>query len=236
TPHADGAGYELDTRLRPSGEQGHLVVSLDSFRAYHVGEEGAAGPRAQDWERQALLRLRACGGDASVGEKAEAIARVAGYDRGPIDPVELLRLRERLEVEVARERAGRHDVKLGRGGLADVEFAVQYLQMQSGRDDAVRTPETLVALDVLEARGTLKPAHAGTLRDGYRFLRRLEQRARVVHGARSALLEESAPGLTPLARSMGYRDGPTGAASQQLVEAYREITNEVRAAFLEVVR
>jgi glutamate-ammonia-ligase adenylyltransferase len=236
TPHPDGAGYELDTRLRPSGEQGHLVVSIDSLRAYHLGDGEAVGPRAQDWERQALLRLRACGGDASLGEKAEAIARVAAYEKGAIDPTELLRLRERLEVEVARERPGRHDVKLGRGGLADVEFAVQYLQMQAGRDVAVRTPETLVALDVLEARGTMRPTHAGTFRDGYRFLRRLEQRARVVHGARSALLEENAPGLTPLARSMGYRDGPSGSASQQLIEAYREITTEVRATFLEVVR
>jgi glutamate-ammonia-ligase adenylyltransferase len=109
------------------------------------------------------------------------------------------------------------------------------LQMQAGGDD-VRSPETLVALDALENRGLLRSSPAGTLRDGYRFLRRLEQRARVVHGARSALLEESAPGLTPLARSMGYRDGPTGTASEQLIEAYREITNEVRAAFLEVVR
>jgi len=105
------------------------------------------------------------------------------------------------------------------------------------RSDA-NTPleETLVALDVLESRGAVRPSPAGSLRDGYRFLRRLEQRARVVHGARSALLEESAPGLTPLARSMGYRDGLTGTASEQLMQAYRDTTSEVRGAFLDVVR
>jgi glutamate-ammonia-ligase adenylyltransferase len=236
TPHEDGPGYELDTRLRPSGEQGHLVVSLDAFRAYHLGRDGA-GPKAADWERQALLRLRPCAGDPRVGEAVAKIAVEAAYERGAPDAQETLRLRMRLEEEVARERPRRHDVKLGKGGLADVEFAVQLLQMRHGAVDAsVRSTETLVALDALEAHGHLLSATATTLRDGYRFLRRLEQRARVVHGSKSALLDEAAPGLTPLARSMGYRDREGASASDQLMATYREVTGEVRAAFLELVR
>jgi len=236
TPHEDGPGYELDTRLRPSGEQGHLVVSLDAFRAYHLGRDGA-GPKAEDWERQALLRLRPVGGDLRVGDMVAQIALEAAYERGAPDSQETVRLRTRLEEEVARERPGRYDVKLGKGGLADVEFAVQLLQMRHGANDSsVRSTETQVALDALEAKGHMRSATATTLRDGYRFLRRLEQRARVVHGAKSALLDEGAPGLTPLARSMGYRDREETSASEQLMTTYREVTTEVRAAFLELVR
>ncbi len=237
TPHADGPGYELDTRLRPSGEQGHLVVSIDAFRAYHSGQSAAgdAFPKAADWERQALLRLRACAGDPLVGRAAEEIARAAAYARGPASAEELLRMRGRLESEIARERQGRYDVKLGKGGLADVEFAVQSLQMRHGSDPSVCSTETLSALDALEAHGALRPQQATTLRDGYRFLRRLEQRARIVHGSAAALLEEGAAGLPPLARSMGYRDGVERTAVEQMLAAYGDVTTEVRAVFLEVV-
>jgi glutamate-ammonia-ligase adenylyltransferase len=236
TTHPDGPGYDLDTRLRPSGEQGHLCVSLEGFRAYHDREEGdRPGPRAADWERQALVRLRACGGDPRVGRAAEQIARAAAYERPPPRRDELRRLRARMEAEIAKERDGRFDPKVGRGGLADVELAVQWLQMTHGRDEAVRTTEVHAAIDALEARGHL-PSHVATVfRDGHRFLRRLEQRARVIHGGRGVLLEASAPGLSRLARALGFRDGPSAGASELLMRAYAETTNEVRAAFLEVL-
>jgi glutamate-ammonia-ligase adenylyltransferase len=235
-PHEEGPGFELDTRLRPSGEQGALVVSLEAFRAYHLGSFGRPGSsdrpaRAEGWERQALLRLRACAGDRTVGAAVEAIAHEAAYEVGAVDPGELLRIRRRLEDELARERPGRFDPKLGKGGLADVEFAVQYLQMRHGHDARVRSTETLAALEALEARGYVDAASATSLRDGYRFLRRLEQRARVVHASRAAYLEVDAEGLLPLARSMGYRDRDGGAGAQ-LIETYRETTEEVRRVFL----
>jgi glutamate-ammonia-ligase adenylyltransferase len=233
TTHPDGPGYELDTRLRPSGEQGHLVVTLDGFRSYHLGGESTR--RAADWERQALVRLRACAGDLRLGAQVVEIAHVAAYERGAPDRNELLRLRARMEHEIANEKEGRFDPKVGHGGIADVDFAVQWLQMAHGTDRAVRSPDTLAAIDALEARGYLKPALATTFRDGHRFLRRLEQRARVVHGSHGALLQEGAPGLLPIARSMGYRDGPGGTASELLIKAYRETTSEVRAAFQEIL-
>ena len=235
TMHTDGAGYELDTRLRPSGEQGHLVVTIEGFRAYHHPRE-APGPRAQDWERQALTRLRPCAGDLRLGQATTDIAHVAAYERDAPARGELRRIRVRMETELAKERDGRYDPKLGRGGLVDIELAVQWLQMENGRDKAVRTTETLVAIDSLETKGALKPAFATTFRDGHRFLRRLEQRGRVVHGMRGVLLHEEAPGLVALARAMGYRDGPSGSAGALLIAAYREVTNEVRAAFDEILR
>ncbi len=234
TMHPDGPGYELDTRLRPSGEQGHLVVTIDAFRAYHHRREGA-GPRAQDWERQALTRLRPCAGDLRLGQATTEIAHLAAYERGAPDRAELVRIRARMETEIAKERDGRYDPKLGRGGLVDVELAVQWLQMAHGTDKTVRTTETLLAIDALENRGALKPALATTLRDGHRFLRRLEQRGRVIHGTRGVFLHEEAPGLSALARSMGYRDGPSGTAAVLLINAYRDATAEVRSAFDEIM-
>jgi len=232
SPHGAGPGYELDTRLRPSGNAGLLVVSLDAFRRYQE-------TRAEPWERQALLKARFAAGDAALGEQVIAAASAAAYEAGAA-PKELIHhLRMRMENELAGERLtggrARFDPKLGRGGIVDVEFAVQWLQMRHGADRAVRTTETDAALSALERRGYVDRAIAATLRDGYRFLRQLEQRARVHHGGSSALLEEAAPGLALLARRMGMRDGPRGTASEALLAHYVAVTTEVRRAYLAVL-
>src|SRR5262249_37013285 len=94
-PHGAGPGYELDTRLRPSGNQGLLVVSIDAFARYH-GAHGEAASQAQDWERQALLKARACAGDTPLGEKVIAIAHRVAYERGAPPPEKMHHLRTRM--------------------------------------------------------------------------------------------------------------------------------------------
>ena len=244
--HAAGPGYELDTRLRPSGNQGLLVTSLEAFARYH-GIAPGAGPhppgvtphvRAAAWERLALLRARAVAGDAALGAEALRIAHAAAYEM-PTDPramaEEIHRLRMRMERENSQERRGRYDIKLGRGGLVDVEFAVQLLQLEHGKDRRVRTPETGIAIEALAAAGYLAAEHAETLRDGYAFLRKLEQRIRILHGTPAQLLEESAPGLFPLARRMGIRDRRGSEAAAELLARYREVTERVRATYEAIV-
>jgi glutamate-ammonia-ligase adenylyltransferase len=246
--HAAGPGYDLDTRLRPSGNQGLLVTSIDAFARYHGiprgkvprPDEAPVTPhvRAAAWERLALLRARAAAGDAALGAEAIRIAHAAAYEmtadpRGVAE--EIHRLRMRLERENSQERRGRYDIKLGRGGLVDVEFAVQLLQLAHGRDPRVRTPETAVAIEALAAAGYLPAEHAETLRDGYAFLRKLEQRIRVLHGTPAQLLEESAPGLFPLARRMGIRDRRGSEAAAELLARYREVTDRVRASYEAIV-
>jgi glutamate-ammonia-ligase adenylyltransferase len=144
-----------------------------------------------------------------------------------------------MERELARERLGstpaRYDVKLGRGGLVDVEFATQWLQMTHGRDPRVRATETEVALTALETCGYLDGAIADTLRDGWRFLRKLEQRLRISHGTSATLLEEGAPGLLSLARRMGVQGGPRARPDAALLERYVAVTADVRAAYLRVL-
>ncbi len=232
-PHGDGPGYELDTRLRPSGNQGLLVVSLDAFSKYHRAGDGLS--EAHDWERQALLKARACAGDPELGAKVIAVADAAAYGRGAPAPERIHHLRLRMERELAGERPGRYDLKLGKGGLVDVEFAAQWLQMKWGNDPRVRTPDTETALSALEACGYLEVSLAAPLREGYRVLRRMEQRLRVLHGTSVQLLEEGAPGMALFARRMGMRDGPRGTASSALVARYLEITRDVRGAYLAVL-
>lgn len=250
--HAAGPGYELDTRLRPSGSQGLLVTSLEAFARYHgcgavaattpgkQGETSELTPhvRAAAWERLALLRARAAAGDVALGAEAIRIAEIAAYESST-DPrgvaEEIHRLRARMERENSQERRGRYDLKLGRGGLVDIEFAVQILQLKHGRDHRVRTPETAVAIRALESTGHLAPEHAEALRDGYAFLRKLEQRIRILHGAAAQLLEESAPGLYPLARRMGLRDRRGSEAGAELVARYLAVTERVRATYEAIV-
>ncbi|UQA55213.1 bifunctional [glutamate--ammonia ligase]-adenylyl-L-tyrosine phosphorylase/[glutamate--ammonia-ligase] adenylyltransferase [Polyangium aurulentum] len=242
--HPAGRGYELDTRLRPSGNQGLLVTSIDAFARYHGhggqgtggGSEGPETPHvgAAVWERLALLRARMVAGDRALGARAIEIAHAAAYAM-PGDPArvaeELHRLRRRMEQELSQERRGRYDLKLGRGGLFEIELCVQFLQMQHGADPRVRTTETAVAIEALGAGGYLPAEGAETLRDGYAFLRKLQGRIRIVHADAGNLVEESAPGLLPLARRMGIRDRPGAEAAGELLERYRVVTGRVREVY-----
>jgi glutamate-ammonia-ligase adenylyltransferase len=228
-PHGEGPGYELDTRLRPSGSNGLLVASLEAFARYQ-------NERAEAWEHQALIKARACAGDPELGARVIDVACAAAYDRGPAPPDQVHHMRMRMERELGHERPpARYDLKVGRGGLVDVEFAVQWLQMRHGRDVRVRTPETETALAALESFGYLDAPDADALRDGWRFLRRLEQRLRIAHGTGTTLIEEGAPGLVTIARSMGMHDLPPARAEEALLERYVAATREVRAAYLRVL-
>ncbi len=238
-PHEAGAGYELDTRLRPSGSQGVLVTSIGAFAKYHgLGDNGAtSSPRAMaaPWERQTLVRARACAGDVDLADRVLRISRHAAYEMGAPDPQETHRLRLRMERELGGERGDRYDLKLGSGGLLDIEFAVQVLQMRHGADERVRVTHTAEAIDALQATGNLAEGPASVLRSGYEFLRKLEQRLHVVHGTSIHLIERNAPGLVPLARRMGLRDTPRRSAAELLLERYRAVTSEVRATYLAVL-
>jgi glutamate-ammonia-ligase adenylyltransferase len=232
TAHGEGPGYDLDTRLRPSGSHGLLVVSLEAFSRYQAEQ-------AEGWERQALVKARACAGDAELGARVIAVAHAAAYERGAPATDKMHHLRTRMELELGSERLdrppARYDVKVGRGGIVDVEFATQWLQMRHGADPRLRTTETEVALGALDACGHLEPHVADALREGWRFLRRLEQRLRVAHGTSVTLLEEGAPGLPVLARRMGMHDSAHTRADTLLLERYLAVTRDVRAAYLRVL-
>ena len=221
TMHPAGRLYEVDTRLRPSGSKGLLVSSLAGWTRYHQES-------ARLWERQALTRLRPVAGDREVGARAAAVASAFAY-RGGVDAgalaAEMTAMRDKIEHETAGA-ASPVDLKAGRGGIIDIEFASQYLQLVLGPEEpALRTPSTLEAL---RAAVRLVPQVAGAcalLADAYLYLRRIEHRIRIVHDASAQRLPQDAVELDKLARRLGLADG--GA----LDAAYRRWTGEVRRAY-----
>jgi [glutamine synthetase] adenylyltransferase / [glutamine synthetase]-adenylyl-L-tyrosine phosphorylase len=241
-PHAFGPGYVMDTRLRPSGSHGLLVASVRSFASYHgllETEAGATRPPGfgggSAWERQALIRARFCAGDASLGARVIGIATLAAYEGGPPAPEEMHRLRLRMERELGRERPHRRELKVGRGGLLDIEFLTQWLQMKHGSDERVRTPDTGQALEALATHGYLRRTDYERLRDAYRFLRRLEQRIHVHRGDGTNWVDAQALGLSGLGRQMGFQRSPMQSAGEQLFERYLTVTETVRACYLRLL-
>ena len=146
---------------------------------------------------------------------------------------ELLAMRERMEREIADESDARYNSKLGRGGLVDVAFAVQFLQLVHGSSHpSIRTSSTAAALAELRRIGLLAEAAAGPLARGYRFLRRVESRLRIVRDRAISHLPTSGRELVLLARRLGY-SGPR--AGEELLADYESETQSVRAAFLGVL-
>jgi glutamate-ammonia-ligase adenylyltransferase len=177
TATREGHVYRLDTRLRPSGNAGPLVSSLEAFQRYHEGV-------AQLWERQALLKCRFVAGDREFGKNVEEMIRGFIYERPlPSNTAEEIhRLRMRMEVELGRESEDRLNLKVGRGGVVDVEFAVQYLQLvHGGTLPAVRARGTLKALYELQRAGIITLDQYKVLEKGYRFLRSLDVQLRLSH-------------------------------------------------------
>ena len=224
-----GRLYEVDTRLRPSGSQGLLVTSLAGWQRYHTED-------ARLWERQALTKLRAVAGDRALGEQVEQLATATVYGASSTDvrgiAAEIRGMRERIE----RELGGRSnsanltgpalDLKTGAGGVIDVEFAAQFLQLAYGHTHA--SLRTTATSSVLRAAATLDVANSRDcelLEQGYRFLRGIEHRLRVVHDQPIHRLPDSKSELDKLARRSGFPDGAV------LLEHVERWQREVRAAY-----
>jgi len=222
----EGYVYKIDTRLRPSGNAGPLVTSLDSFLEYHRKE-------AQIWERQALTKARVVLGNEVLASQLHDIIRhtVYGVSIDEAGRSEIHRLRMRMEHELARETGGSYNIKTGRGGMVDVEFACQYLQMKHGcRYPELRTINTVVALKEIQTLGFISHKDAETLLSGYKFLRRLENRLRIIHDYSSNDLSGSKNYLNKLARRMGY-DGSLKNPGTALICDYEQITGIIRDCF-----
>lgn len=225
----EGLLYQIDARLRPSGNQGALVVSTGAFLEHH-------DKRAQLWERQALIKARGAAGALGLFEELKARLHQLVYER-PLPEnaaAEIDRLRGRMEREIAKETADQLDLKSGRGGLVDIEFAVQYLQLvKGGAAPAVRGTNTLEALAALQAEGAIDASRAERLRRGYLFHRRVENRLRLVHGRSISNLPTHGRPLQLLARRLGYLGEGVGEA---FLDEYRATTAQVREAYASILR
>lgn len=222
----EGYVYKIDTRLRPSGNAGPLVTSLESFLDYHRKE-------SQIWEKQALTKARVVLGDEALAGQLHDIIRHTIYGATIDDEgrQEIYRLRMRMENELAREKEGSYNIKTGRGGMVDVEFAVQYLQLKEGyRCPELRTPSTVVALKEISTTGLLPDGSAQTFLTGYKFLRKLENRLRIINDYSANDLSGSRTYLNKLARRLGY-DPKLKNPGAALICDYEEVTGKIREEF-----
>ncbi|MDO9485664.1 MAG: bifunctional [glutamine synthetase] adenylyltransferase/[glutamine synthetase]-adenylyl-L-tyrosine phosphorylase [Actinomycetota bacterium] len=215
----EGRIWEVDPNLRPEGRQGALVRTIDSHVEYYERW-------AKTWEFQALLKARPAAGDHILGEQyVEAISPFvwsAVEREGFVEDAQAMR--RRVEANVP-SRIGVRELKLAPGGLRDVEFAVQLLQLVHGRSDVlIRSRTTLVALEALATWGYVGRADASTLGEAYSFLRALEHRLQLFRLRRTHTMPDTEIELRRLGRSMGFRSDPVN----ELITVWKRHAREVR--------
>jgi glutamate-ammonia-ligase adenylyltransferase len=211
--------WEVDANLRPEGKDGALVRTLESHLAYY-------DRWAKSWEFQALLKARPLAGDLELGARyVEAIAPMVWSSASRENFVESVqRMRERVTDNIP---PGERDVqlKLGPGGLRDVEFTIQLLQLVHGQHDPeVRAAGTLTALVALAAQGYIGRAESAEFARDYRFLRLLEHRLQLTHLSRTHLMPRDQDAVRILARSTGLYTNAI-----ELTEAWQRTKHEVRS-------
>jgi glutamate-ammonia-ligase adenylyltransferase len=218
-PTGEGTIWEVDPNLRPEGKQGALVRTLASYDGYYQRW-------ASTWEFQALLKARPAAGDLDLGARfVELVTPMvwAAADRANfVEDVQAMR--RRVEQNVPVKDADRQ-LKLGAGGLRDVEFSVQLLQLVHGRSDVMlHSPTTLDALEALATWGYVGREDASALSSSYAFLRTLEHRIQVHRLRRTHVIPDAPDDLRRIARSMGMRSDPEA----ELTAALRRHRQEVR--------
>ena len=225
TPTPEGVIWPVDAALRPEGKAGPLVRTLASHEAYYKRW-------ARTWEFQALLKARPAAGDLELGRRyVETLAPLvwtACERENFVEDVQAMRRRVESHIPAA---AADRELKLGPGGLRDVEFAVQLLQLVHGRaDDRVRGPGTLQALSALAGAGYVGRDDAAGLGEAYRFLRTAEHRLQLQRLQRTHLLPSTGDdaGWRWLARGMGYRAGRRGDAVTEFRDDLGRHTRVVR--------
>lgn len=228
----EGQAFRIDVDLRPEGRSGALVRSVDAMLEYYRRW-------ADDWEYQALIKAR-----ASAGNVAAAHAVIDGtrslvfpVDVSPQRVASIRKMKTRVEEHALRytrrARAGEErDVKRGPGGIRDIEFAIQLLQLvHGGSDPTVRIASTLAAITRLVEGGYIAEDDAAGMSVAYRWLRAVEHRIQLWQERQVHLLPTDAVAAAALARSLGFRDSPARSASDAFQERHLAVLADVRARF-----
>jgi glutamate-ammonia-ligase adenylyltransferase len=195
-----GIAYRVDMRLRPDGEQGALARTLDATLGYYV-------TRGRTWERQALIKCRPVAGDLALGRTFREAIEPFIYRRylGAAEIAEIKALKRRIEQRTVTAGTAEVEVKTGRGGIRDVEFVVQFLQLLHGGEyPEVRHGTTLQAMARLEQVGCLSAEERHIMDDAYRFLRRVEHRLQILFDRQTHEMPRDPEALRTLALRMGY--------------------------------
>ena len=217
--------FRVDANLRPEGRDGPLVRTIESYEAYW-------DRWAEPWEFQALLKARPVAGDRALGARFHETAQrwLWSHPFRSEDLRSLRAMKQRAEHEVARRGLGDRELKRGPGGIRDIEFTVQLLQLVHGHADrGLRSATTLVALAEMTAAGYIDPDDGARLADAYTLLRTVEHRLQLVDEQQVHTVPTDPGALDHLARVLGYRDVPEGTASDQFERMLRHHQLAVRA-------
>jgi glutamate-ammonia-ligase adenylyltransferase len=229
------AAWPVDANLRPEGRRGPLVRTLAAHEAYYRRW-------ARTWEFQALLKARPAAGDLDLGARWLAMVSPLVWQAAERpEAVEDVRAMRRRIIDNVRPEERDREVKLGPGGLRDIEFAVQLLQLVHGRgDERIRSGSTLEALAALTAHGYVGRADGTALGEAYRFLRTVEhrlqlQRMRRTHTVPDGRTPEGAEALRWLAHALGFRGDPRRDAVEAFQAEWLTHAQEVRRLHTKLV-
>ena len=215
-----GIAYRVDLRLRPDGQRGPMVMALSAMLNYYDF-------RGRTWERQAFIKARPAAGDLELGEHFLSLLSPWIYRRylSRADIGGIKALKRRIEQTAHGEDQVR-DVKVGHGGIRDIEFVIQFLQLLNGGDlPQLRTGNTLEAMTHLEQCGCLTNQERVLLGENYNFLRKIEHRLQILFDLQTHMMPAEPAELRKLALRMGYEDLPDKPALETFVADYREKTS-----------
>jgi glutamate-ammonia-ligase adenylyltransferase len=216
-----GSLFVVDPRLRPDGEKGTLASSLEAHRDYY-------GKRAQLWERQALVKARVMAGDSELGRDFIRMTHDFLYRRAltaeELD--EIKHMRHRIETERGDQQHPDLEFKTGPGGLVDVEFLTQALQLRHGHaHPQLRIAHTLAVLNRLTALGIIEEEHSAALRRNYVFLRRIESTLRLVENTSVSRIPAVDREQQHLAKRLGF------STAAEFLKTYRHATKRARSIY-----
>ncbi|MBI5809966.1 MAG: bifunctional [glutamate--ammonia ligase]-adenylyl-L-tyrosine phosphorylase/[glutamate--ammonia-ligase] adenylyltransferase, partial [Deltaproteobacteria bacterium] len=223
----DGFVFRTDLDLRPEGRGGDMANSLRSAEIYYESW-------GKSWERAAMIKARPVAGSLAVGEGFLSMIRPFVYRRYlDFTAIEEIKsMKERIDLSLLRRAPDAVDVKLGAGGIREIEFFLQALQLiHGGKDKDVREKNTLKAVEKLRDKGFIKEEDARLLSDGYIFLRSLEHRIQIVDERQSHAIPAKPHELTRLARMMGFADTEAKPAGEQFWDEYRKKTSSVHGIY-----
>ncbi|MFQ5701725.1 MAG: bifunctional [glutamate--ammonia ligase]-adenylyl-L-tyrosine phosphorylase/[glutamate--ammonia-ligase] adenylyltransferase, partial [Acidobacteriota bacterium] len=222
----EGQAFRVDCGLRPGGRDGDLVMPLDATLVYY-------GTWARPWERQALIKARPAAGDFALGERfVRGIERII-YTRGT-DPAiigDIRAMKDRVDARLTRRGQMYSHLKLGRGGIREIEFTVQALQMAHGGQPWIRSRNTLLALHRLSDKGFLSMTQYGLLSAAYLFLRETEHRLQIHRNLQRSVLPDDDRQLRVLARSLGYRDSAQRQEARSFLADLQRHQEAVRSVY-----
>ena len=226
----EGYVYRVDLRLRPEGKAGNIAYSLDGFERYYQS-------RGETWERLALLKAWPVAGDRALGQRFLEMTHPFVYDR-PFDLKALEEVRgikRKIDQKMTIRQQRNRNVKLGTGGIREIELIVQALQVRhGGQTPQICERNTMKALGALCNQTLISAEEYETLTQAYVFLRDVENKLQMVNDAQTHSLPAVGQELTACARRLGFSDNELGSAAEQFLRDYRHHTGQVNRIFEEI--